>query len=86
MKFAIAGLIAAGCLVSGNALAQSDDVKWVNQCVKDSASYNVSEQVKVMYCTCMVAKMSDKETRSVTQWEQANPAAAKDCAQRAGWN
>ena len=86
MKFTVTTLIAAGCLIAGNVLAQTDDVKWVNQCVKDSAGYKVSEQVKIMYCTCMVSKMSDRETRSVTQWEQANPVAAKDCAQRAGWN
>ena len=86
MKFAIAGLFAAGCLLAGNAFAQTDDVKWVNQCVKDSAGYNVTEQVKIMYCSCMVGKMTDRETRSVTQWEQANPEAAKDCARRAGWN
>ena len=85
MKFRIAALALAGILSAGSALAQSDDVKWVNQCVKDSAGYNVTEQVKIMYCTCMVSKMTDKETRSVTQWEQANPAAAKDCADRSGW-
>ena len=81
--------LAIGALLVGGAAAQqrqSDDVRWVNQCVRDSASYNVSQQVKVMYCTCMVGKMSDNETRSVTQWEQANPAARDDCARRAGWN
>jgi hypothetical protein len=77
----------AGSLIVGSAAAQTtDDVKWVNQCVRDSASYPVSQQVKVMYCTCMVSKMSDNETRSVTQWERANPGARDDCARRAGWN
>ena len=64
----------------------TDDARWVNQCVRDSAGYAVSQQVKMLYCACMVSKMSDNETRSVTQWEQANPAAARDCARRAGWN
>jgi hypothetical protein len=82
----LAGLSLAVCLAAGSAWAQTDDVRWVNQCVADSAGYNVSQQVKVMYCTCMVAKMSDSETRSVTQWERANPAARDDCARRAGWN
>ena len=90
MNFRIAILSLAACtLIGGSATAQrqTDDVRWVNQCVRDSASYtNVSEQVKIMYCTCMVAKMSDNETRSVTQWEQANPQARDDCAKRAGWN
>jgi hypothetical protein len=85
MKSAIITFV--GCLIAGSAWAQStDDVKWVNQCVRDSASYAVSQQVKIMYCTCMVSKMSDNETRSVTQWERANPAARDDCARRAGWN
>ena len=78
--------VVAGALVAGNAAAQTDDVRWVNQCVRDSASYPVSEQVKIMYCTCMVSKMSNNETRSVTQWERANPVARDDCAKRAGWN
>jgi len=87
MKSAIITFSFVGCLIAGSALAQStDDVKWVNQCVRDSASYAVSQQVKIMYCTCMVSKMSDNETRSVTQWERANPAARDDCARRAGWN
>ena len=73
-------------LVSASAMAQTADVRVVNQCVRDSAGYTVSEQVKIMYCTCMVGKMSNNETRSVTQFEQANPAARNDCARRAGWN
>lgn len=76
-----------GCLIAGSTAAQTtDDVKWINQCVSDSAGYAVSQQVKLMYCACMVSKMSDNETRSVTQWERANPAARDDCAKRAGWN
>jgi hypothetical protein len=77
-----------GCLILGGTAAarETDDVKWVNQCVSDSAGYNVSQQVKIMYCTCMVSKMSDNETRSVTQWEKANPRTRDDCAKRAGWD
>jgi len=78
--------VAITALTVGGAAAQrqTDDVRWVNQCVRDSAGYNVSEQVKIMYYTCMVSKMSDNETRSVTQWERANPQARDDCARRAG--
>lgn len=87
MKSAIITLSFVSCLIASSASAQStDDVKWVNQCVRDSAGYAVSQQVKIMYCTCMVSKMSDNETRSVSQWERANPAARDDCAKRAGWN
>lgn len=87
MKFIATSFIA--CLIATSATAQTkqtDDVRWVNQCVRDSAGYNVSEQVKIMYCSCMVSRMSDNETRSVTQWEQANPRIRDDCARRAGWN
>ena len=84
----IAILSVAVGIFTGSAAAQqrpSDDVSGsINACA--TARYNVSEQVKIMYCTCMVSKMSDNETRSVTQWEQANPAARDDCAKRAGWN
>ncbi len=83
---AMLSLVIGALLVGGAVAQQSDDVKWVNQCVADSASYNVSQQVKIMYCTCMVSKMSDNENRSVTQWERANPGARDDCAKRAGWN
>lgn len=84
--FAVAAFF-GGAMTAGSAAAQTtDDVKWVNQCVRDSAGYAVSEQVKIMYCTCMVSKMDDNENRSVTQWERANPAARRDCARRAGWD
>ncbi len=85
MKFAFAALV-LGCCIASSASAQTADVRWVNQCVRDSASYPVSEQVKIMYCTCMVTRMPEGETRSVTQWEQANPRVRDDCARRAGWN
>ena len=75
----------AGYLIAGAAMAQTDDVKWVNQCIADSAGIAGTNQQKTLYCACMVGKMSDRETRSVTQWEAANPNAAKDCAKRAGW-
>jgi hypothetical protein len=87
VKIRIAALSFIGCLVASSALATTDDVRWVNQCVRDSVGYtNVLEKVKIMYCTCMVSKMDDNETRSVTQWEKANPKTRDDCARRAGWD
>ncbi len=86
IAFLSAAIIA---LTAGVAAAQkkTDDARWVDQCVRDSAGYILtSERVKVMYCSCMVARMSDNETRSVSQWEQANPRVRDDCARRAGWN
>ena len=31
------------------------------------------------------AKMSESETRSVTEWEKANPQAMEACSTEAGW-
>jgi hypothetical protein len=84
MKYAITVLALGACLVAGTARA-NDDVKWVNQCIRDSAGIKGTTQQKTMYCSCMVGKMDDNETRSVTQWEKANPAAMKDCEKRSGW-
>jgi hypothetical protein len=33
----------------------------------------------------MNEKMDDNETRSITQWERANPAARRDCERQSGW-
>jgi hypothetical protein len=85
MKYSITMLAFAGCLIAGHAVAQTDDVRWINKCISDSAGISGTMQQKTMYCSCMVAKMDDKETRSVTQWEQANPVAMRDCAKRSGW-
>jgi len=86
LKMKIAALSFVGCLVASAALATTDDVRVVNQCVADSAGYAVSEKIKIMYCTCMVGKMSENETRSVSQFEEANPRMRDDCAKRAGWD
>jgi len=86
--FLFAGLFGTVAVVaSGTSRAQSAaDIQWIAQCVRDSASYPVSDEVKLAYCTCMVSRMSASERRSVTQWEQAYPDQARDCARRAGWN
>jgi len=88
MKFALSALLLAGSVLAGTAaLAQSaDDKKWVNQCLSDNKEAKVSAAVVNSYCTCMNSKMSDNETRSITQWEKANPNARKACEQQSGWN
>jgi hypothetical protein len=40
--------------------------------------------VALAYCTCMNNRMSNNETRSITQWEKANPN-AQEAWQQAGW-
>jgi hypothetical protein len=88
MTFKLSALLLAGSmLASAAAFAQSaDDKKWVNQCLSDNKDAKVSASVVSTYCTCMNGKMSDNETRSITQWEKANPNARKACERESGWN
>lgn len=77
-----------GFAISGNAvLAQAldaDDVKWINQCIADNKG-GASDAVVRKYCVCMNDKMSSNETRSITEWEKANPAARRACDRESGW-
>lgn len=84
------GLLLAGSLVvpSGAALAQrmnADDLKWVNQCIDDNKNEGATQAVVRKYCICMNEKMDNTETRSITQWEKANPRARDACSREAGW-
>ncbi len=87
MKF----MIGAACLTltlmtSGAALAAgADDMKWVAKCLSDNSDAKVSVEIVTKYCTCMNNKMDDNETRSISQWEKANPNAMKACEKEAGW-
>ena len=62
-----------------------DNAKWVAQCMKDNADAKVPEAVVNKYCVCKNEKMDDNETRTITQWEKANPQARKACEKAAGW-
>jgi len=86
MKLRKAVLIAAGfAFTMGSAgAATTDDVKWINQCVKDNNG-GAADAVVLKYCTCMNNKMSENETQSITQWEKTHVAERKACDQEAGW-
>jgi DhnA family fructose-bisphosphate aldolase class Ia len=86
MRLVAAALsLAAVCVTTNVALAVStDDVKWINQCVKDNKGL-AAAGVVLKYCTCMVNKMEDSETQSVTQWEKTHAAERKACDAEAGW-
>jgi hypothetical protein len=88
MKHIFAAAAFAAALVSfGAAQAQTaDDKKWVAQCLADNADAKVAPAVVEKYCVCMNDKMSDNETRTITQWEKANPNARAACEKAAGWN
>ncbi|CAN7739023.1 hypothetical protein LJR009_002669 [Bosea sp. LjRoot9] len=79
-------LLTGQTLFTGQAaMAQSaDDAKWVGQCLIDNAG-GAAEPIVRKYCVCMNNKMSDNETRSISQWEKSNPAARAACDKEAGW-
>ncbi len=86
MKLHLAVLIAAGFAftMGSAAAATTDDVKWINECVKDNKG-GASEAIVLKYCTCMNNKMSDNETLSITQWEKTHVAERRACDREAGW-
>jgi len=86
MKFVISALLFSSVCVASSAFAQTaDDKKWINQCISDNKDAKVASTVVASYCGCMNEKMSDNETRSITEWEKSNPNARKACEQVAGW-
>jgi len=81
-------VVAGALLASSAAFAQqmsADDLKWINQCIRDNARPGPSPEVVRKYCICMNEKMDDNETRTITQWERANPKAMADCDRVSGW-
>ncbi|MBS0245716.1 MAG: hypothetical protein JSR61_03780 [Proteobacteria bacterium] len=89
MRHAILALAAvatfAAVLSSGPARADSDDIKWIGQCVTDNKDEGQTAQVIMSYCTCMNNKMSSSETRTITQWEKTHKREMEACATQAGW-
>lgn len=86
MKSIALAIVMLSSVVAGPALAQnSDDVKWIGQCVTDNKDEGQTPTVVMAYCTCMNSKMSSNETRSITQWEKANPRTQEACSKQAGW-
>ena len=89
MKIAVLAGLAGACLLSAAAMAQqmnADDMKWINQCIADNRNEPGGTPAIVRaYCICMNEKMDDNETRSITQWEKANPNARRACERQAGW-
>ena len=91
MKYLFAGLLVTGAIAAAAVPAQAqrmnaDDMKWINQCIDDNKSEaGGTPQIVRAYCMCMNEKMDDNETRSVTQWERANPGARRDCERKSGW-
>ncbi len=90
MKIRAFGLAVVAWAMTGSAALpqamNADDLKWVNQCIRDNRGEpGATPAIVRAYCICMNEKMDDNETRSITQWEKANPWAARACSQQAGW-
>jgi hypothetical protein len=89
MKIIIVALALVGsAMASSTAFAQmtQDDLRWVNQCIRDNrGEAGGTPAIIRAYCICMNEKMDDNETRSISQWERANPAARRDCERQSGW-
>jgi len=84
--------LVVGCLclvvalsMSGRAFGDADDVKWINQCIKDNKDEGAKASVVRKYCECMNSKMDSNETQSITQWEKTHAKERDDCSRRAGW-
>jgi hypothetical protein len=84
--------IAAALLFATSSLAiqtvqaqvSPDDVKWINQCIADNKGLTKEDVVR-KYCMCMNEEMDDNDTRSITQFEKANPKARARCDKASGW-
>jgi len=88
MKLAALALgLVASAAASNAVFAQAmnaDDLKWVNQCIVDNKG-RASDAIIRKYCVCMNEKMDNNETRSITEWEKANPRARAACDKESGW-
>ena len=86
MRSATVAVAVLSCFFASKALlaATADDVKWINQCVKDNKG-DAKEEVVLKYCTCMNNKMDNSETQSITQWEKVHVAERRACDREAGW-
>ncbi len=87
MKFTSMMLLLAGFAMTSTVglAATADDVKWINQCMKDNKDQGAKEDVVRKYCTCMNNKMDDNETQSITQWEKTHAKERTACDREAGW-
>jgi hypothetical protein len=88
MKTTIGAIALVAIVLTGtSAFAQrmnADDLKWINQCLDDNQG-SASAAIIRKYCVCMNEKMDSNETRTITQWEKANPRARAACDRESGW-
>ena len=85
MRYVIAASLVAILSMSSAARADSDDVKWIAQCLKDNQDAKVDASIIQKYCSCMNNKMSSNETQSISQWEKTHVAERAACDKESGW-
>lgn len=86
VSLALAAFAAMAIAQTASAQMTTDDLKWVNQCISDNkGEAGGTPAIVRAYCICMNEKMGNNETRSITQWEKANPRARVACEQQSGW-
>ena len=86
VSLALAAFAVVAISQTASAQMTTDDLKWVNQCISDNkGEAGGTPAIVRAYCICMNEKMGNNETRSITQWEKANPRARVACEQQSGW-
>jgi hypothetical protein len=84
-KIIVLAALGAALSTSAAYAASADDKKWTAQCVADNKNEGAKDTVVLAYCKCMVDKMPEAETASVTQWEKTHATERKACDKVAGW-
>ena len=88
-KHLVLALVSAGfmaiSMANGARAAGGEDAKWIRQCISDNKNEGAKDSVVRIYCECMVNKMEDSETQTVTQWEKTHVTERKACDKEAGW-
>jgi hypothetical protein len=86
MKTTVAAIFLAASFSATTAAfaVTTDDVKWINACVKDNKG-SASDEVILKYCTCMNEKMDNNESQSITQWEKTHATERQACDKESGW-
>jgi len=67
------------------ASSNADDIKWIADCMDDNMNNGQPAEVLRKYCECMISKMYDNESESITHWEKSHPQEQKECSYKAGW-
>lgn len=67
-------------------LAQVQDAAgWIRQCLQATAQNGPPEQVRALYCTCLVSQANEMGAATLAALERINPDAARQCREMSGW-